>query len=30
LCRYLANPSNRHAAGRLFGYSAQLRLELGP
>lgn len=30
LCRHLANPSNRHAAGRLAGYSAQLRLELGP
>lgn len=30
LCRHLANPSNRHAAGRLVGYSAQLRLELGP
>jgi hypothetical protein len=30
LCRHLANPSNRHAAGRLAGYSAQLRLEQGP
>ena len=30
LCRHLANPGNRHAAGRLAGYSAQLRLELGP